>query len=72
MLVEIARREARKAVAKIKSALRTAATRVKVTRKTRAALEKRFEKAAADADRYRTAGRTPHCVDGQRSYPGHR
>ena len=46
---ERALRDARKAAAQAESALRTAAARVKVTEKTRAALEKRFEKAATDA-----------------------
>lgn len=47
---ERALRNARKAGARAESALRVAAGRVKVAEKTKAGVEKRFEKAAADAD----------------------
>ena len=54
---ERALRDARMAAAKAESTLRVAARRVKVAEKTKAALEKRFEKVAADADGARQEAR---------------
>ncbi len=54
---ERALREARTAVAQSQAALRKAAARAKMTEKAKAELEKRFEKAAADADAARVEAR---------------
>jgi hypothetical protein len=54
---ERALRDARMAAAKAESTLRVSARRVKVAEKTKAALEKRFEKIAADADGARQEAR---------------